>query len=99
MTRAVTESEFKEWLTHPVTVAVKEILEKKREDLRQAWEGGSFSDYTIEGNVLTNVGNLGTCKGYAFVSELDFEGYTTEIEDEERVGAGTAGRSGPGQSV
>jgi len=79
----ISENEFSEWLTHPVTKAVVKLLEKKREELRQQWEGGSFSDYTMEGNVLTNVGNLGTCKGYAFVQGLTYEQFFGEMKDDD----------------
>ncbi len=97
--RAITEAEFKEWLEHPVTQAVKAILEKKREQMRQDWEGGSFTDYESSTTALINVGNIGTCKGYAFVQELDYVGYTTEIEDDKPIGAGTSGSGSAGEAV
>lgn len=59
------------------------LLERKREELRQLWEGGSFTDYEKEGTVLVNVGNVGTCKGYAFVQGLTFEQYFGEMKDED----------------
>jgi hypothetical protein len=90
--RAVTEQEFNEWRGHPITQAIMEILAKKREDLRQAWEGGSFTDYDERAMALTNVGNIGICKGYAYVQELDYEQYTGEI-DEQHVGVSPAGGS------
>ena len=79
--RAITEQEFNEWREHPGTRALMDVLAAKREELRQQWEGGSFSDYTQEGTVLVNVGNVGTCKGYAFVMDFTYEIYTSEIDD------------------
>lgn len=79
--RVLTEEEFNAWKMHPGTIHLMQILNAKREELRQAWEGGSFSDYTQEGTVLVNVGNLGTCKGFAFVTEFTYEQYIAEIED------------------
>lgn len=79
--RAMTEEEFNEWKLHPGTKALMEVLEAKREALRRQWEGGSFADYSIETTSLVNVGNLGTCRGYAFVTELTYEEYLSEIED------------------
>lgn len=78
----IDEKDFADWLQHPVTKVVREVLQKKREELRQQWEGGSFTDYKLETTALVNVGNLGTCKGYAFVAELDYEQLTTELDDE-----------------
>tara|TARA_R110000868_G_scaffold304180_3_gene564708 strand:- start:810 stop:1070 length:261 start_codon:yes stop_codon:yes gene_type:complete len=82
-----TEAEFKEWLLHPVTQQVRQMLEAKREELRRQWEGGAFTDYALEAVALVNVGNLGTCKGYAFVAELDYEQFIAESEDGKSVGA------------
>jgi len=91
--RAMTEAEFNEWKLHPGTQAVMEILSKKREDLRQAWEGGSFTDYEQGTMALVNVGNIGTCRAYAFVQNLDYEQYLGEIDEREHLRAGAA-RSG-----
>ena len=80
--RALTEEEFNEWKLHPMTQALMEVLAAKREALRQQWEGGSFTDYSLETTALINVGNLGTCKGYAFVADLTYEDYLAELEDD-----------------
>ena len=86
--RAVTEQEFEEWKSHPVTRAVMEILSNRREQLRQDWEGGAFTDYDVSAMALVNVGNIGTCKGYSFVQDLDYEQYIGEIDDKQlRTGA------------
>jgi len=92
--RAVTESEWDEWRGHPVTLAIMDILAHKREEMRLAWEGGSFTDYDDRAMALTNVGNIGTCKGYAFVQELDYEQYLGEIEDGKHLRISTTGSSG-----
>ena len=81
-TPALTEEDFNAWLQHPGTIALKKILEAKREELRQNWEGGSFTDYTKDATILVNVGNLGTCKGYAFVTDFTYEQYVSDISDD-----------------
>ena len=82
---AITEEEFLAWKRLPPTQALIAILQAKRENLRQRWESGAFTDYETEATVLVNVGNLGTCKGYAFVTDFTYDDYLTEIDD------GTAG--------
>ena len=82
MTRFYTEEEFDEWKLHPITKSVIGILEGKREELRQRWEGGSFTDYSKDTTALVNVGNLGTCRGYAFVANLTYEDYVAELEND-----------------
>lgn len=79
----MTEEEFQAWRDHPGTRALVRILQAKREQLRQGWEGGSFSDYSKDTTVLVNVGNLGTCRGYAFVTDLSYETYVMEMQDVE----------------
>ena len=76
------EEEFNDWLLHPVTKSLKQLLAAKRERLRRQWEGGSFTDYTKEGTVLVNVGNVGICRGLAFVEDLDYETFDLELDDE-----------------
>ena len=97
--RALTENEFNEWRSHPGTVALVEVLNAKREELRQQWEGGSFTDYDAGTMALVNVGNIGTCKGYSFVTDLTYEQYVTEIDDGEQQRALPEGSSGSGETV
>lgn len=80
-TPALTEEEFLAWKQLPATKALIAILQAKRETLRQRWESGAFTDYEQEATVLVNVGNLGTCKGYAFVTDFTYDDYLTEIDD------------------
>lgn len=73
------ESEWNEWKQHPVTKALMDLLEQERETLRRQWEGGSFGDYEKDATVLVNVGNLGTCKGLAFVQELTYDDLAAKL--------------------
>lgn len=79
--RAMTEADFNDWRLHPMTQALMAILEQKRELLRRQWEAGSFTDYEAATTALVNVGNLGMCRGYAFVSDFSYEDYLSEISD------------------
>jgi hypothetical protein len=89
----ISEDDFTAWLHSPVTQAMIQILEKRREALRQDWEGGTFTDYAKDTTVLVNVGNLGTCKGYAFITDFSYEQYLTEIDDGQQVRVNTPGGS------
>lgn len=81
MQRVLTETEFLEWKQHPMTVALMELLEAKRDTLRRQWESGAFTDYEKDATTLVNVGNLGTCKGLAFVVDLTYEDYIGELDE------------------
>lgn len=97
--RTLSEEEFKEWKSHPGTQAVMEVLAMKREQMRQDWEGGAFTDYEDRAMALINVGNIGTCKGYAFVQELDYEQYIGEVENGESIGARSTRSGGTDKTV
>lgn len=95
----MTEEEFNAWRMHPATKEIVAILEAKRDTLRRQWEAGSFTDYDSGTTALVNVGNLGTCRGYAYVAELTYEDYVMEIDDGESERTGTTGRRRPDQNV
>ena len=96
--RAFTEEEFNEWRAHPVTTQVREMFLAKREQLRQQWEGGSFADYTKDATVLVNVGNLGTCRGYAAYTDLTYEDYVQQLDDGKHEWTESVGQGGPKQA-
>jgi len=85
MSRAITEQEFKDWLTHPVTAEVRRVLALKRADLRNEWEMSNPTDYSKDTFVFGSVANVGWCRGLAFAETLDYETYLTEIEDGEQI--------------
>lgn len=90
---------FNEWKQHPMTRALMDVLEAKRDILRRQWEGGSFTDYDKGTTALVNVGNVGICRGLAFVAELTYEDYVSEIEDGEQERVGAARSGGADQNV
>lgn len=95
----ISQEEFNEWLQHPVTLAVRRMLEQKRAGLRDEWEHSDPTAYTQEAFVLASVGNIGWCRGLAFAQTLDYETYLTEIDDGESERAGPPRSSGPNQDV
>ena len=76
-----TEEEFNAWKHDMVTEFVCRVLEAKRDTMRRQWEGGAFTDYDNSTMGLVNVGNIGTCRGYAYVQELSYIDLLTEAED------------------
>lgn len=99
MSRVLTEDEFNEWKSHPGTQELIRILHMKRETLRQQWEAGSFTDYDTSTTALVNVGNLGTCKGYAYVTDFSYEDYFTELDDGEQERIRATGSGGADKNV
>ena len=98
----MTEEEFNEWKLHPMTKELMRVLGQRRERLRRQWEAGAFTDYEKDAMALVNVGNLGTCKGYAYIMEFTYEDYIGELDDDnddEPVGAGASGGSSTDQDL
>ena len=65
-----------------MTLGVKKLLEQRREDRRRSWEAGAISDWDAHTHAMLNAANIGECRAYAYVQELNFEQFDTEIEDE-----------------
>lgn len=89
--RHLSENEFKEWLEHPVTVAVKALFRAKRAELLNDWAEGKFTYPLAESTVMKNAEKIGVCGAYAEFAELSYEDYETENQDAERVGATPSG--------
>ena len=96
---AIPEEEFKAWLDHPVTKAVRQVLANKRADLRNEWEMSEPSAFAREELILANVANIGWCRGLAFAETIDYETYEMEIDDGEPKRIVPSGSSGTDQDL
>ena len=90
----ISEEEFKGWLDHPVTRAVRQLLADKRADLRNEWEMSDPTAYATDTFVLANVANLGWCRGLAYAETIDYEVFSMETEDGEPKRTEAPGGSG-----
>ena len=98
----ISESEFKEWLEHPVTIEVRKVLAAKRADLRNQWELSDPTAFEDAQFALGNAANIGWCRGLAFAETIDHEVYVTEMElgnDGKQQRTGASGRSSPDKAV
>jgi len=98
--RIITEPEFKEWLTHPVTIAVRDMLAKKREDIKELLVMGRFTHENPGATAQDTANAIGECSGLQFAATFNFEEYESEIDDgneRERIapeGSGSADTGG-----
>lgn len=69
----ISEAEFKEWLESPVTKALREFCDRRREELRRDWERTLPSDYLKETYVMDSVRHLGSCEAFKMIQGLEFE--------------------------
>lgn len=73
---------FADWLQHPVTEALRKVLQKWRNERKDAWERG---DALAQGQAvypLLNAAAVGECSAFKQVEELDLEKLKGELEDD-----------------
>lgn len=60
--RSVTEVEFNEWRDNPVTKEFFATLRRWREDQKEVWASGAFTDQSQFGTVILNAKAIGNCE-------------------------------------
>jgi hypothetical protein len=76
----IAESEFKEWLDHPVTREMMKLIEAKTEALKTEWMNGNYTAATRDETLIRNVSNLGMAQALRQIRELEYENFL-EIDD------------------
>ena len=70
--------EFHQWLEHPVTEQLFRYLEKKRDELKEAWATGAFAAPTIEEMAIRNAAAQGAASVLEEVLTLDVTSFSEE---------------------
>lgn len=78
MDHQLTEEEVKEWLLHPTTQAFKKHLTSLREQLKEQWASGSFSQDSEFKNAMQQAKYIGQCQ--LLEDLLDVDSLTTPQE-------------------
>lgn len=68
----MTEHEFTGWLVDPVTKAVFALLAVRKEELKERWASGAFTDQGQFATAIANAKAIGQCEEISFVLDLDF---------------------------
>lgn len=76
------EEIFADWLQHPVTEALKLLLQKWRDERKEEWEKGDALTQGQQVYPLLNAAAVGECTGFRLIQELDFEKLRGELEDD-----------------
>jgi len=81
------EEQFTAWLQDPCTQMLREYARRKREELKEMWAGGDFSDPTSATSMaIKNAGATGACSAYQEVIEPVFQSIFDEVTDGEPSG-------------
>lgn len=70
-----------DWLEHPVSQILREVLAGKRQARKDAWESGEVLQLGQDEQMLRNAAAIGECQGFKYVQELDFETLQGDMED------------------
>lgn len=73
--------EYEDWLTHPVTKEFFQLLKAKREDIKERWAMGAFTDETLDGTKQLNAEAIGWVYMLDQILEMNYEGLVEELAD------------------
>lgn len=93
------KEEWDLWRLHPVTKTFLALLAQRREDLKDQWAVGAFTDQGQFGTAILNARAIGGCTVLGDILNFDYEQLLGAMSDEEHIGAGTPGSSNPGRAV
>lgn len=74
MAKEISQEEFLEWRSHPVTLALMEATRQRVEDFKQRWSKGEF--FSAEGTFASQVLQakaIGTCQSLEWFLNLEPE--------------------------
>ena len=92
--RAPTEQEFKDWQDHPATKALHDLLLERRNDLKEQWASGAFTDQSQFGTAILNAKAIGNCEAVELILNLEYEQLLGESDGEQQR-VETSGTSSP----
>ena len=81
MDRLPTEAEWQDWLDHPATKAQLRLLRKWKEEAKEQWAAGAFTDLSQYGTAILNAKAIGGCELIENVLDLTFEQVIGELGD------------------
>lgn len=74
--------EFSEWLQLPQTKQLWWLLLRWKEDLKEQWASGKFTDASNVATAMLNAAAIGKCEILDRVREITFDQLESEVEDE-----------------
>jgi len=78
---ALSEEQFAEWKSHPLTIEVMTALRKKRQDLMELIAEGRFTHERADTTAIDTAAAIGECQALKSVIELSHEDYIEELEN------------------
>lgn len=91
----LSEADWEEWMQHPGTKALNEWLDEEREDLKEQWASGLFTDQSQYATAILNAKAIGKLEAFELIAELNYSQLMGDLTDGQHreVPAGSAGGS------
>lgn len=83
MSREISKEEWAEWLQHPVTQLVRQVLTGRREGIKEHWANGGYTADTNDGKNFLDAGALGEAAALRGFLEMDVDTVNGELKDDE----------------
>lgn len=80
--KTVTETEFNEWRDHPVTGAFLNTLRRWREDQKEIWASGAFTDQSQFGTAIANAKAIGNCEALERIFGFEYVQLESEQDND-----------------
>ena len=82
MNEQVSQELWDSWLLHPVTQALRKLLHRRQEELKEQWAAGQFTDQGQYATAILNAKAIGNCEAYEKIEVLDLETLLEDLSDE-----------------
>ena len=63
---------FQEWLDHPVTKRLSKLLNVWREEAKEQWAAGAFTDQSHFATAILNAKAVGKCEMISRIQDISF---------------------------
>ena len=83
MSEQVSQELWDSWLLHPVTQALRKLLHRRQEELKEQWAAGQFTDQGQYATAILNAKAIGNCEAYERIERLELVELNEEQEDGE----------------
>jgi Sec-independent protein translocase protein TatA len=77
----MSESDFKEWLLHPVTVEFRKAMSNRREELKEDLAEGAFTTETVDGTAQQTAKAIGQIQMLKDLLETTYKNVTEDASN------------------
>jgi hypothetical protein len=80
--KLLTEQEWQDWQAHPGTRVLRHVLLSWKEQVKEQWAAGSFTDMSQFGTAILNAKAIGAVQLIDQIMGLEYDRIVGEVADE-----------------